>query len=251
MNISKKISIPILIFITIISLVYIFSRPVIIQDLAYHNFIDSRPIWGIPNFFDVISNILFLVFGLMGLIATIKNKQLITKKSWIVFFVGVILVAPGSAYYHWAPDNHTLVWDRLPMTIGFMALYIALLAEHINPKLEMLLIPCCLLGLISVFWWDYSQDLRLYYWVQMAPIFSIPVVLALFTSRYTGKIWFLVVLAFYLLAKIVEHRDPEVFSLTNGIMSGHTLKHILAAVAILFLWYMINTRKTKEFSYAS
>lgn len=74
----------------------------IIQDLAYHNFIDSRPILGIPNFFDVISNIFFFVFGLMGLMATIKNKQLITKKSWIVFFVGVILVAPGSAYYHWA-----------------------------------------------------------------------------------------------------------------------------------------------------
>ncbi len=243
MKISSKISIPVLILITLISLVYIFSRPVIIQDLAYHNFVDIRELGGIPNFSDVISNIFFFIFGVMGLIATIKNKELITKKSWIVFFTGVILVAPGSAYYHWAPDNHTLVWDRLPMTIGFMALYVALLAEHINLKLEKLLIPLCLLGFFSVFWWDYSQDLRLYYWVQMAPIISIPVVLLLFPSRYTGKLWFLVVLGLYLAAKIVEHRDPQVYELTHSLMSGHTLKHILAALGIFFLWKMIKTRK--------
>ena len=244
MKISTKISIPILIMITLVSLVYIFSRPVIIQDLAYHQFVDTRQIGGIPNFFDVISNILFLIFGLLGLRTTLRNQELITKKSWMIFFIGVTLVAPGSAYYHWAPDNHTLVWDRLPMTIGFMALYVALIAEYIHPKLEMLLLPLCALGLVSVFWWDYSQDLRLYYWVQMAPIISIPAVLLLFPARYTGKLWFLLVLGLYLAAKVVEHRDPEIYSFTSGVMSGHTLKHILAALGIYFLYKMIKTRKS-------
>lgn len=242
---TEKISIPALLITTIGSLIFIFTKAAINQDPLYHQFIDQRVFIGVPNFFDVFSNIFFIIFGFMGLQATLKTKNLSTRKSWIVFFVGVILVAPGSAYYHWAPDNNTLVWDRLPMTIGFMALFVALIAENINLKLEKLLIPMCLLGLASVVWWVYSSDLRFYYWVQLAPIVTIPVILLFFPSTYTGKAWFLVVLVCYLVAKVVEHRDPQIYEFTSGRMSGHTLKHILAAFGIYALAHMISTRKLK------
>jgi hypothetical protein len=74
---------------------------------------------------------------------------------------------------------------------------------------------------------------------------TIPILLALFPSIYTGRIWFLAVFILYALAKIVEHRDPEIFNLTHHLMSGHTLKHILASLAIFCLWQMMTTRRLK------
>lgn len=245
MKINRKLSLSALLLTTLFSLGYIFNKPVINQDQAYHLFIDNRSWFGIPNFCDVVSNIFFFIFGAMGFAVVLKDKLLHTKKSWIIFFMGVVLVAPGSAYYHWNPNDATLVWDRLPMTIGFMALYTALLAEHIHLKFEKLLIPCCLLGLSSVIWWATSADLRFYYWIQLIPMVTIPILLALFPSIYTGRIWFLAVFILYALAKIVEHRDPEIFNLTQQMMSGHTLKHILASLAIFCLWQMMTTRKLK------
>ncbi len=246
MKISQNTRIAILVLVTLISLVYIFTRPVIIQDTAYHNFADHRSLFGIPNFCDVISNIFFFIFGMMGFNLVCKNKILETRKSWIVFFIGVIIVAPGSAYYHWNPNNDTLVWDRLPMTIGFMALYTALLAENITLKFEKCLYPLCLLGLSSVVWWAVSADLRFYYWIQLAPMITIPLVLILFPSIYTGKLWLTGVFIFYALAKITEHKDPQFLELTHGLMSGHTIKHILAALAIWCVWKMLKTRTLRN-----
>ena len=99
------------------------------QDLSYHNFADKRAIFGVPNFFDVISNVLFFFVGWAGIQAARQNVQESSRPAWIVFFVGILLIGIGSAFYHWTPDNFTLVWDRLPMTVGFMGLFVALLSE--------------------------------------------------------------------------------------------------------------------------
>jgi len=90
------------------------------QSLAYHNFADQRPWLGIPNFLNVASNLLFLFVGVVGLIFCRQSRPAEAPWSWTIFFVGVAVVALGSGYYHWGPSSGTLVWDRLPMTIGFM-----------------------------------------------------------------------------------------------------------------------------------
>jgi hypothetical protein len=133
------------------------------QDPAYHILADARAYCGVPNFLNVTSNIPFLVVGAIGLIFCLRNPARGAMRSWSVFFLGVALVFAGSAYYHSAPDNSTLVWDRLPMTLAFMGLFAGLLTEHMDDRVERaLLVPAVALGIASVAWWAYTDDLRIY-----------------------------------------------------------------------------------------
>jgi hypothetical protein len=233
-----------LIFFSLGLLIHLFLGPVKTQDPLYHHFADSRGLFGIPNFGDVMSNLPFIFFGLLGVNYILNtNKTIEMKKSWMTFFVGIILVGPGSAYYHWAPDNLTLVWDRLPMTIGFMGLFVALLAEYIDARFEKVLIPAILLGFFSVIIWHFTGDLRLYIWVQAASVFCIPLIMLLYPSRYTGSSWLIGGFGAYALAKIVEYYDPQVFTLLGSSISGHTLKHLFASLAPLFMLQMLKKRQ--------
>jgi hypothetical protein len=224
---------------------FFFMKPVITQDPSYHMFADQRVMMGIPHAFDVLSNIFFLIVGYLGVMEVVGKKLLLTRKSWIWFFLSIVLIAPGSAYYHWDPNNETLVWDRLPMSMGFMALYVALLAEHVHLKFEKLLPMALFTGIISVIVWVVTTDLRFYFWVQFSSFVTIPIILIFFSSRYTHKIWFLYTLILYGLAKFTEVKDHEIFLGTNQLISGHTLKHILAAVGLAALWWMVRVRKEK------
>lgn len=216
----------------------------ITQDPNYHRFVDQRALFGIPNWQNVLSNIPFLLVGVIGLILVIKRPQAEARWSWPAFFLGVGLVCFGSAYYHWAPDNQTLIWDRLPMTLGFMGIFVALLSETVNPKLEKyLLLPTLSLGIISVYHWAQVDDLRLYIWVQMIPLLTIPFLLLRFRGRYTHRHYLAYALACYVLAKIVEFTDGAVFSLTRQFISGHALKHLLAALGSWYIVDMIRKRK--------
>lgn len=223
--------------------IFFFTKPVIVQNPDYHQFIDQRTFLGIPNAFDVLTNVFFLLAGFFGIVEVLRKSGLLTKKSWFWFFISIVLVAPGSAYYHWSPDNSTLIWDRLPMSMGFMALYIILLAEHINLKLQSFLVPALLVGISSVLVWALSSDLRFYFWIQFSSFITIPVILILFPSRFTHKHWYFVSLSFYGLAKWTEIKDKEIFFGTGEVISGHSLKHLLAAAGLLGLWWMIRVRK--------
>lgn len=237
----------VLLLITLASLLFIFSKPIATQDPNYHNFADQRPILGINNSFDVLSNLPFLLVGILGILklSTLRNK-LSSYMSWLTFFVGVLLVAPGSAYYHYAPTNQTLVWDRLPMTISFMGLFVALLTESVSQFFSRTLFFFIALGFFSVGVWDYTGDLRLYYWVQAFPLFCIPIILTLFPVQFSGRIWLFVGLAFYILAKVTEFNDEAIFKFLGEQISGHSLKHLLAACGPLAILQMLLTRKPVE-----
>lgn len=214
------------------------------QDPAYHQFADRRAVLGVPNFLNVASNIAFLLVGIAGLALAPDRHGSRPGVSWTVLFLGSALVAAGSAYYHWAPDDASLVWDRLPMTIGFMGLFVALLSEHIRGGLErVMLIPALVVGAASVAWWHYADDLRFYVWVQLTPLVTIPLVVALFPGRYTRRHFLLYGLACYLLAKLAEFWDREIYALTANTLSGHSLKHLLAAAGLLFVYLMLKGRE--------
>jgi hypothetical protein len=173
-----------------------------------------------------------------------ENQFMSFRPAWLTFFAGVAIVSAGSAYYHWIPTNDTLVWDRLPMTVGFMGLLVALLAEYVSARLgRFLLVPTLLMGFSSVFYWHWFDDLRFYVWIQFVPLLIAPVLMALFRPRYTCQ-WLLVVaLACYTLAKLSESCDREVFVFTQNLFSGHSLKHLLAASGCFSVLVMIKTRK--------
>ncbi len=214
------------------------------QDPGYHLFADSRPLLGIANFANVGSNIPFLLIAFAGLHALGRGRVAGARASWAVFFLGVGLVTFGSGYYHASPEDGRLVWDRLPMTLAFMGLLVALVSEHANVRVERtLLAPAVAVGLLSVAWWQYSGDLRLYYWVQLAPLLAIVVVLLAYPGRYSHRGCLLYGLAFYALAKAAEFADADILDLTGRIMSGHTLKHLLAAFAPFFVYLMLLRRQ--------
>lgn len=214
------------------------------QDPAYHDFADKRIYFGVPYFFNVASNIPFLLVGVAGVAFCIGRHGSRVSASWSVLFLGAALVCFGSAYYHWTPDNATLVWDRLPMTLGFMGLLVALVSEHVNEKCErVMLLPALAIGAASVAWWHFADDLRLYVWVQAIPLVTIPLVIAMFPGKYSHRTYLLYGLGWYVLAKFAEVWDHEIFALTANALSGHSLKHLLAAVGLLFVYLMLRRRE--------
>jgi hypothetical protein len=228
--------------------------PRISQDPAYHQFADHRTILGIPNALNVLSNLGFAGAGLYGLWLILSGRATFRDQRerwpWLVLFVGVALTCLGSAWYHLDPSNHTLVWDRLPMAVGFMGLLAALVAERIDPRAGLLLLgPLVLAGLSSVLYWHFTEqagvgDLRPYYVVQFYPLIAIPMVLVLFPSTCTGAPAYVVALAAYVAAKVAEKADQGVFQ-AAGFVSGHTLKHLLAAAGICSLAWMLHHRRER------
>lgn len=224
----------------------------IAQDLAYHDFADKRGLLRVPYFGDVASNLPFCIFGLIGFYYVSRHQTKFTMKGektlWQIFFLGVALVGIGSGYYHLHPDNHTLVWDRLPMTIAFMSFFSLVIMERINAKAGLLLAPLLLMiGISSVIYWDYTEsigqgDLRFYALVQFLPMLLIPLLLVLFPPRYTGLLYLGYTVGWYVLAKLLEHFDIAVFSLLQGIVSGHSLKHLAASLSVYTMLLYVKKR---------
>ncbi len=223
--------------------IMLFTAP-IPQDLHYHQFADQRHLCGVNHFWNVMSNLPFLLVGIYGLWRFKKIEIDYIKWAYWCFCVGVILVCFGSGYYHFNPSNHTLVWDRLPMTIAFMALFSLLLHERVlsNPK-TFTLIPLLIIGAASVFYWSWTEsrgqgDLRFYALVQFLPIILIPLILWLYPKRYFSSSYLLCAFAFYFLAKLLEHFDAIIYQ-ALGQMSGHSLKHLSAAIAVFLILHAI------------
>lgn len=216
----------------------------IVQDAGYHAFADSRKFAGIPNGFDVLSNLPFLLVGVLGLQFCLRAEPGAVRSAWTVLFAGVASVSIGSAWYHLHPTNSTLVWDRLPMTIAFMGLFVVLLGEYVSKQLAtFLLVPAVALGIASVLYWHWTDDLRPYVWVQLIPLLTIPAVMILFRSSYSHQWLLLVALGWYVLAKVAELNDSAIFSGTQEIVSGHSIKHLLAAAGSYSILLMLHRRR--------
>ena len=220
-----------------ISLAALWFVPTIPQDQAYHHFADQRTLLGIPNFWNVVSNLPFALIGAAGLWRFRKDPAV------IVFFAGVFLTAFGSGYYHWAPSDATLLWDRLPMTILFAAVFAAVVEERVDVRTgQLLLWPLLMLGVISIVVWNITGDLRLYAWVQFFPILAMPVIFALCRAKYTGTSYWIIAAACYVLAKVFEFTDAAIYS-AGHLLSGHTLKHLFAAAACYLILRHYRTRR--------
>jgi hypothetical protein len=246
-----KIKLLILLLICLLVFSAMFFVKPIPQDEAYHNFADQREIFGIPNFWNVISNIPFFLVGLIGTIAGIKKKWVgfdtPAYGAYLLFFIGVGFIGLGSAYYHLNPNTSALFWDRLPMALSFMAFFSLIITEHLNEKLgRVMLWPLIVLGCGSVLYWHWSEqsgsgDLRPYVLVQFLPIVLISFMVITRQSLFTRTKDLYIVLLWYLGAKLAEHFDGLLYALTK-VLSGHTLKHFLGALAAYWLLRMLRLR---------
>jgi hypothetical protein len=228
--------------------------PAMPQPLSYHAFADCRTFWAIPNFFNVVSNLPFLIGGAMG-IRLIWNGQgrFIDAREqlpYLVFFLGALLTCFGSAYYHAAPDNPRLVWDRLPMTLGFAGLVAAALAERVDLKLGLRsLWPLLLLGVVTVIYWYGTErmgagNLIPYAIYQAWSIFIIVLLLFAYrTGRYSHGRLLAWAAVWYGLAKVFETFDLQVYRMLGATLSGHTIKHVLASFAVFAIVRQLQVRE--------
>ncbi|KAL7157302.1 hypothetical protein ABFS83_02G068700 [Erythranthe nasuta] len=226
--------------------------PAIPQSQEYHDFADQREFIGIPNALNVISNFPFLVVGVIGLVLCYyKNYFKLSIQGelcgWTVFFVGVAAVAFGSAYYHLEPNDARLVWDRLPMTVAFTSIIAIFIIERVDErKGTWSIVPLILAGIVSIVYWRFFDDLRPYAVVQFVPCIVIPVMAILLPPMYTHSTYWLWAAGFYLIAKIEEAADKPIYNFTFHIVSGHTIKHLCAAMVPVFLTIMLAKREIAE-----
>ncbi len=218
--------------------------PPIPQPLSYHELADRRACLGLSNCLDTASNALFVLAGAAGLFflrSESGRRAFIDPRAarpyWLFFFA-TALIGFGSGYYHLAPGNERLLWDRLAIMLAFMAWFAAILSERVGPRAGLRLLPLLLVaGLGSVLYWGWSEtrgmgDLRPYGLMQLYPMLLIPLLLRLYPPRYSGDRDILAVIGLYLLALLGDLGDRPIFALTGGLVSGHTIKHVIAALAV-------------------
>jgi len=220
-----------------VSLIGLGLAPRIPQPQAYHQFADRETLLGIPNFWNVVSNLGFIVVGAFGLLRVRGSL------SAGIFFLGVFLTGFSSSYYHWAPDDPGLFWDRLPMSVAFMAILANVIEERIDQRAgRALLWPLIALGIASLLVWLHYDDLRLYAWVQFFPCLVLPLLFVLFPPKYSGTWYWFAAAGWYIVAKLFEHFDIAIHNALR-VIGGHPLKHLAAAFACYAILRAFETRR--------
>jgi hypothetical protein len=237
---------------TVLSVLAAFLLPAMPQPVDYHDFADERPLLGVENFLDVTTNAAFVLAGLVGLAIVLRRATVFEadRERWpyAVFFVGVVLTGLGSGYYHLVPDNERLFWDRLPMTIAFMSLLAAQVVDRIDVRAGLaLLVPMLLVGAASVLYWRATEragagNVIPYAVLQGYAVVVLFLLAKLHPSRYTRGSDIYWVFAGYVVAKVMETFDHQLYEL-GYVISGHSLKHVAAAIAALVVGRMLWLRR--------
>ncbi|MBL78911.1 MAG: alkaline phytoceramidase [Nitrosomonadaceae bacterium] len=227
------------------------------QETQYHQFVDQRSYFGIPNFLNVVSNIFIFLAGLIGFIFLLcSNKFLIHKTfihfserwSYIILFLNVLVAGITSAYYHLEPDNARLMWDRIPIAIGIVTFLSITLMERISINFGLILLPILtIFGIGSVIYWYCGEqyglgNLNYYIVIQFYSILAIAILGKYFSSIYTRSNDVYIVVILYAIAKLVEILDYEIYSL-GQVISGHTVKHLIIGLAIFWITYSLYKRR--------
>jgi len=247
MNIERT-ALALIIMVTGIALIGLAWYGPIAQDPAYHDFADQRTLLGVPNFWNVVSNLPFVLVGLLGLYRCTNDRVgPENRRSYILFFVAVLLTGFGSGYYHLQPHNLSLAVDRLTMALSFVAFFSIIIGEFIRHELgRRLLLPLSLFGLFSVGYWIVTEqlgagDLRLYAVTQFLPVPVIAIIVLFWKSERIRTADILIIGAGYGLAKVFEFLDAEIYR--AAMISGHTLKHLAAAFSASWLLVIMGRKR--------
>jgi hypothetical protein len=247
----EGIRVPVLLLVTTCGIMVALLLPPISQPPGYHDFADQRSLFGIPHVWNVLSNLAFVLAGGIGLAGVIGKavSRCALSPAYGIFFGAVILTGLGSAWYHLDPGNGTLVWDRLPMAVAFMSFLAIIVGEYIDMRIgRQLLLPLVLLGVLSVWYWHVTEsaghgDLRPYGLVQFLPLPLILLIAWQYPDPGKAGRYLLAVFILIILSKAAELFDGAVLAAT-GILSGHTLKHLLAGLGVWFAWRWLKARYT-------
>lgn len=215
-----------------------------------HQYADTRPLGPLPNAADVLSNLPLVVIGLIGarrLLTGVRAGTVVLSNPaevlpWLVLFLGIAASGVGSTWYHLQPTAERLLWDRGPIALSMAAFIGAALTERVGPREGILTLPVLAVAALLTVGAAYQGDLRYYIWLNLVALLVVPLLCRVVGGPYslTG-LWYGAV-ALYLLAKVAELFDADVYAL-GQILSGHTLKHLLAAAGIATLVHMVTRRR--------
>jgi len=231
----------------IILLILAIFLPSIQQDQNYHNFADQRALFGVNNAFDTLSNLAFIIVGILGLFNFYNNKFIKISNSFSVilnlFFISIILTGLGSGYYHLSPNDFTLVFDRLALTLVFTFILAMLANVRISERSGFhTLAELIILAPLTVLIWNYNGNLTPYAVLQFGGIIIIVLTLLL-TKAQKQSPCFASLIILYGFAKFTEFYDVEIFNLSQNLISGHTLKHLIGALAVLIFISPLKIKK--------
>lgn len=240
-----------IIVVTIVSVIFCGYLDPIAQDPGYHLFADNRMFLSVPNFFNISSNAFFVLVGTTACYLLIIRRPLSINNNlyihYLIFFSGILFIGLASGYYHYSPDNGSLLIDRIFIAITFMTFFSIIVAEYITPKHTFIMMPLLIIiGVASTIYWYATElqgagDLRWYGLVQFLPLLLIAMILVLYRSPHNDKFYIGLILIFYMIAKLFEMNDTRIYELTGSI-SGHSVKHILAGTAPAILLYSLYKR---------
>ena len=210
------------------------------QPDGYHEFADQSLVWGVPHFCDVTSNVGFALVAFWGWLGLARHKDSAAlRHGWAgyrLFLIGLFLTALGSTWYHLAPDNARLVWDRLPIALACAGLLAGVSADVSKRDSRYSATLLALAAVGSVAWWHYTEqsfgqgDLRPYLLLQGLLVLLIPLWQGIHHAPRADRLAFGGGIALYVLAKAAELNDHAIAAVF-GSLSGHTLKHLLATAA--------------------
>jgi hypothetical protein len=229
---------PTLLTLTIAAVLLLHGR--VPQWPGYHEFADRRAFAGVPRAADVLSNLGFALVGIWGFVVlTRRGRHRSLGTAWpgyALFLVALVLTALGSGFYHLQPDNARLVWDRIPIALACAGLISGVWADtHEIGDAKPLTLVLAIAAIASVLWWYATEtsghgDLRPYLFLQLAPVLLVPLWQTLARAPRNDRLAFGVAIGLYIVARIAEVNDVAVFD-ALGWISGHTIKHMLAACA--------------------
>lgn len=209
--------------------------PVIGQPADYHRFADARVLWQVPRAMDVLSNLAFALAGILGWTALWQARRALSnvqRAMAALFCTGLLLTSAASAWYHLAPDEIGLLMDRCGMAVAFAGLWGLAAADRVSERAGAWLgLAVLLLGPLAARGALPAGNVLPWAALQVAGL-ALVAVLAFGRPRDAGLPirWGLVLLA-YAVAKLLELNDHAIFELTVQSISGHTLKHAVAALA--------------------
>lgn len=237
------------------------------QPLEYHDFADKRTVLGIPYFGDVITNVPFTIVGLWGLIEYFRLRGQGEGRvevagqagegglrnmnfGFLLVFVGLFLTGFGSGYYHLEPTNEALVYDRACMAVALAGLVGAVIEDRARVRVPVwVYLVLLVFGVGSVFYWIWTEhqgggDLRPYAMVQYGGLATVILILLLWPTRWTHAHWYWIAIGCYVGAKVTEMTDKAIWEVLV-VVSGHNIKHVLAALGGACLIVMLRRRQMR------
>lgn len=203
---------------------------------GYHDFADQRAWAGLPHAMDVLSNLPFAAMGVWGLawLRRVPTGRIGVAQRGLaaLFFVGLIVTTFCSAGYHLEPDHAGLCGDRVGMSLAFAGVLGLAAADRIGARAGVALAVCIALAAPATALIDWLAGNMTPWAVLQGGGLVLLAALALRRPQPRALGFSIIgVIAFYAVAKALELADAPIFALTQQIISGHSAKHVVAALA--------------------